>query len=191
MVVFYFSDCDPSGWQMPISVARKFQAFKSLQFHELEFELRRVALTPDQVREYGLPSTPLKETEKRADRWKEAMGVEQTEIDAIATLQPDLLRKLTRKAIEPFFDKTLDKRVKEARDAWIASAAMVGGRRPARRGLLEALRAEAEEKLDELREQIDEHERVPAGWRCRTTSSSRPRSMFPSRRSPRTAMACH
>ena len=30
MVVLYFSDCDPSGWQMPISVARKLQAFKVL-----------------------------------------------------------------------------------------------------------------------------------------------------------------
>jgi hypothetical protein len=29
-----------------------------------------IALTVEQVREYGLPSTPLKETEKRADRWE-------------------------------------------------------------------------------------------------------------------------
>ena len=29
-VVLYFSDCDPAGWQMPISVARKLQAFREL-----------------------------------------------------------------------------------------------------------------------------------------------------------------
>ncbi len=28
MVVFYFHDCDPSGWQMPVSLARKLQALK-------------------------------------------------------------------------------------------------------------------------------------------------------------------
>ncbi|WP_405750031.1 hypothetical protein OHA19_10575 [Streptomyces sp. NBC_00012] len=56
MVVLYFSDCDPAGWQMPISVARKLQAFQVLEFPDLEFEVRRVALAPAQVREYGLPS---------------------------------------------------------------------------------------------------------------------------------------
>ena len=38
---------------------------------ELDFEVYRVALTPEQVREYGLPSTPLKATEKRAGGWRE------------------------------------------------------------------------------------------------------------------------
>jgi hypothetical protein len=49
-----------------------------------------------------LPSTPLKESERRADRWTERIGVEQTEIDALATLQPDLLRQLAHDAIQPF-----------------------------------------------------------------------------------------
>ncbi len=65
MVVLCFSDCDPAGWQMPISIARKLQGFKTLLFPELDFQVRRVGLTPDQVRDYGLPSTPLKEKEKR------------------------------------------------------------------------------------------------------------------------------
>ena len=30
LIVFYFADCDPSGWQMGISVARKLQAFSVL-----------------------------------------------------------------------------------------------------------------------------------------------------------------
>jgi hypothetical protein len=55
MVVLYFSDADPAGWQMPISVSRKLQAMQVSLFPELEFEVHRVALTPDQVREYGLP----------------------------------------------------------------------------------------------------------------------------------------
>ncbi|MBQ0893695.1 hypothetical protein KBX37_11405 [Micromonospora sp. U56] len=46
MVVLYFSDADPSGWQMPISVARKLQAFQTLLFPELQFTVHRVALTP-------------------------------------------------------------------------------------------------------------------------------------------------
>src|SRR2546430_2085737 len=46
---------------------------------------------PGSVREYGLPSTPLKDTEKRAGSWQREMHVEQTEIDALASLRPDLL----------------------------------------------------------------------------------------------------
>jgi hypothetical protein len=88
LVVFTLSDCDPAGHQMPVSIARKLQSLRDLLFPKFRFEVVPVALTVDQVRELGLPSTPLKETEKRADRWREAFGVEQTEIDALATLQP-------------------------------------------------------------------------------------------------------
>jgi hypothetical protein len=38
---------------MGISVARKLQAFRAVFYPEIEFELLRVALTPDQVRECG------------------------------------------------------------------------------------------------------------------------------------------
>src|SRR6266568_7453405 len=75
MVVLYFSDCDPSGWQMPISVGRKLQAFKEGLYPDLEFVEYRVALTPDQVREHDLPSTPLKDTEQRGDRWRDKWGI--------------------------------------------------------------------------------------------------------------------
>ena len=109
LVVLYFADCDPAGWQMPISVGRKLQAFPEL-LGGFEFELHRVALTPDQVREYGLPSTPLKDTERRGDAWRRETGVEQTEIDALASLRPDLLRQIARGAIAPFYDHELDRR---------------------------------------------------------------------------------
>lgn len=154
MVVLYFSDCDPSGWQMPISVARKLQAFTTSHFPELEFQVHRVALTPDQVREYGLPSTPLKDTEKRADKWQQSMGVAQTEIDALASLRPDLLRRIARDAIAPFYDATLAERVRDAYSEWrteaqeALDAALDADQ-------LELLRGQAAEKLDELREQID------------------------------------
>jgi hypothetical protein len=74
MVVLCFSDADPAGWQMPISISRKVQAFKALHFPDLDVQVHRVALTPDQVREYGLPSSPLKDTEKRGDAWRAAGG---------------------------------------------------------------------------------------------------------------------
>jgi hypothetical protein len=116
--------------------------------------VRRVAVTPDHVRQYGLPSSPLKDTEKRADRWREKMGVEQTEIDALAALRPDLLRQIASQAIAPFFDPTLTERCSEAADDW---------RRACQRAVdaqtdqtrLGALRSDAERVLATLQAEIE------------------------------------
>src|SRR5262249_38788716 len=88
----------------------------------LEFKVFRVALTPEQVRSYGLPSTPLKATERRADRWREAMGIEQTEGDALASLRPDLLRQIALDAIAHFYDDTLAEPLRRARRQWLTEA---------------------------------------------------------------------
>ena len=154
MIVFYISDCDPSGWQMAISVSRKLQAFKAGTFPDIGFQLRPVALAPDQVREHGLPSTPLSEKDRRSDKWRIKMGVEQTEIDALAALNPDLLRRIVREAIRPFFDAKLDARVKQAREEWLAEAQarLDAAMDPA---LREQLVAGWTESLASVREQID------------------------------------
>jgi hypothetical protein len=154
MIVLTFSDSDPSGWQMPISIARKLQAFEALEFPGLEFEVHRVALTPDQVREHGLPSTPLKVTERRADHWLAAMGTEQTEIDALAALQPELLRQIAAEATLPFFDTSLERRVADARRAW-AEEAQARLAEQTDGDEMERLQAEAEVKLDELRAEVN------------------------------------
>jgi len=155
LVVFTLTDCDPAGHQMTISIGRKLQAFRDLLFPTLRFELVPVALTVEQVRELGLPSTPLKETEKRADRWRQAFGIEQTEIDALATLRPDVLRDILDAAFDPYIDRTLRGRVTLAEVEW---------RRQAQEALdeqidqdmLEDLRSEAAVRLSELQSAIDD-----------------------------------
>jgi hypothetical protein len=81
LLVLYFSDFDPSGWQMPISVSRKLQALGDLLYPNLQVQFHRVALTHKQAREFSLPSTPLKQKERRATTWRKTWGHEQTEID--------------------------------------------------------------------------------------------------------------
>jgi len=120
--VFTLSDFDPAGWQMPISIARKLQALRDLKFSDMDFEVHPVALLSEQVRDLELPSTPLKETERRADRWRERWGHEQTEIDALATLRPEILTGLLRDALSSFYDDTLAHRLEEAKYAWLAEA---------------------------------------------------------------------
>ncbi len=121
-VALYFSDFDPSGHQMPISVARKLQALRDLRYPALDIQVHHVALTLDQVRGLDLPSTPLKETERRGDRWRAVMHHEQTEIDALAALRPQELRRIALDAIKPFYDEHLAGSVSYAHFQWQASA---------------------------------------------------------------------
>jgi hypothetical protein len=108
--VFYFSDFDPSGWQMSISVSAKLLAFRHQDFPNVDIEVYRAALTADQVKTLGLPSTPLKSTERRSSKWRKRWGHDQTEIDALGTVRPDELRRITYAALAPFYDPTLGKR---------------------------------------------------------------------------------
>jgi arsenate reductase-like glutaredoxin family protein len=156
LVLFTLSDCDPAGHQMPVSIARKLQAFRDLFFPDLCFEVARVALTPEQVEAENLPSTPLKDTEKRASRWRDAFGIDQTEIDALTTpAKRNVLQQILRRAFKPYIDSTLSRRVAEAKTEW-DTAAQEAVNDQIDTEHLARIRDEASTKLDELREQIDE-----------------------------------
>jgi hypothetical protein len=118
LVVLYFSDFDPSGWQMSISVARKVQALRDLRFPTLNAQVHQVALTLPQARALNLPSTPLKESEARGNNWRAIMGREQTEIDAAIALVPDALAEIVRDAVKPFYDPSLHRRARAVWSAW-------------------------------------------------------------------------
>ena len=118
LVVLTVADFDPAGWQMPISIGRKLQALRDLCFPGLQFKVVPVAMTPEQVREFGLPSTPLKQKEKRADKWLAEFGLAQTELDALATARPDILRQVVEQGLDPFYDRTLAGRIARAKDEW-------------------------------------------------------------------------
>lgn len=121
-VILYFSDFDPSGWQMPISVSRKLQAFRDLCFADLNVQVHRVALTMQQVKEFDLPASPLKESDLRAGHWQDRWGHEQTEIDALAVLRPDILTKIARDSILQFHDVSLSARLQKAQQDWKVQA---------------------------------------------------------------------
>lgn len=131
MVVLYFADFDPAGYQMPTSVARKIQALVVLRSPEQKVTLHRVALTLDQVRQLNLPSTPLKPSEKRSSKWRERMEREQTEIDALAALHPGALDRMAREALKPYVDFDLQQRCTIAVDKWRAKAQKKLDRHPA------------------------------------------------------------
>jgi hypothetical protein len=148
--------------ELALVIARTLSVPHSCCWARFGFEVHRVALTPDQVRGLGPPSTPLKDTEHRADKRQARTDTKQTEIDAAIALRPAELAQLAREAISPFFDATLDDRFGSARRDWLAEAQQViddhldGDR--------EQVMATARDKLSQARALVD-GQRVPADQR--------------------------
>jgi hypothetical protein len=132
LVCLTCTDFDPSGRQMVTSIARKLRGLKLLKFATLEYRIRAIALTLEQATERwtdddgvihdGLPSTPLKDTDKRKGKWLARFGREQTEIDALMALRPGALEAAVEAAFAPYFDDSLADRVCDIRVAWEADA---------------------------------------------------------------------
>ena len=164
MIVFVFADCDPAGYQMAVSISQKLRAFSEGQLEGLQFEVHPTCLTVDQVRQYRLPSTPLKKTEQRADGWRARYGVEQTEIDALATLRPDLLNSIAEEALDPFYDWTLNSRVRQAAVEWQKRAQtaldeqIIGTNYAEVREKVVSLISELSSEYENLRDSIDDVE---------------------------------
>jgi hypothetical protein len=155
MIVLTVADFDPGGRQMSVSIGRKLQAFKTLLFPELEFEVVPIALAEEQVRALGLPSTPLKDTEWRGDRWRaEFGGLEQTEIDALATLKPRELDKIIANAFDHYFDHWLEGRARAVAADWEAEAQEVLDQ-SVDDSLIAELHAEAQSKIAGIQHEID------------------------------------
>lgn len=73
--ILYISDFDPSGRNMPVSVARKIEIFQEDEaFKDLDIRLEPIVLTRTQVSEYQLPRTPLKESDLLKGQWEESYG---------------------------------------------------------------------------------------------------------------------
>jgi hypothetical protein len=164
-VLLYFSDFDPSGYQMPISVARKLQALRDLLYPNLDIKLYPVALTNDQVRDLGLPSAPLKHKEKRASKWREAFDHDQTEIDALVELYPDVLRQATHDAIAPFYDFDLAHRVDQARQEWQQKADQALAEHPAYQEAVEQIEAAWEAAAEAVVKLSEEQNKAAAALR--------------------------
>lgn len=96
--ILYFGDFDPSGLWMDLEL-------ESSQFLDV-LEIERVALTEQQIRDFDLPSVPVKRADPRTAGYVRKYGLKIAwEIDA---LPPDRLRSLVEDAIRKNVDFNLD-----------------------------------------------------------------------------------
>ena len=110
-VLLHVGDHDPSGQAIFDAMAEDAAAFVAADriVGNLRIEAKRVALTAEQMDEYGLPTAPAKQTDSRSARWRG----ETCQLEALA---PDLLAEIVRLAIESRLDLDHHRQQVEAED---------------------------------------------------------------------------
>ena len=108
--ILYISDFDPAGRSMPVAVARKIEFAQQ----DLDVTLDPVVLTEEQCRDYRLPRTPIKDSERRGARFEARFGAGATELDALEALHPGKLARIVSAEIERYIDPD------QARAYWVA-----------------------------------------------------------------------
>lgn len=99
--VFYISDFDPAGKSMPVAMSRKIEFLN--RYDLLDIRVMQVTLTAEQVYTYNLPRIPIKDTERRAEKFENVFGVGATELDALEALHPGALADIVTDAMAPYW----------------------------------------------------------------------------------------
>lgn len=115
--IFYVSDFDPAGQSMPVAVSRKMEYFIRTLELDVDVRLFPVVLTAEQVHQYHLPRTPIKETERRRVGFEERYGEGAVELDALEALYPGKLVEVLGEYMSAYYDLGLQGRVDMAREA--------------------------------------------------------------------------
>lgn len=97
-VVVHLGDHDPSGLDMTRDIQERLELFGSTTV------IDRIALTWQQIDEYGPPPNPAKTTDARYEKYREQFGDDSWELDA---LEPQVMADLIRDAVQARIDQEL------------------------------------------------------------------------------------
>ncbi len=106
--VYVLADFDPGGLRIFDRIREELTGFVG---DAAELHIRRLALTPHQVRLYELPTRPGKERDPQAAEFRRRFGGGCVELDAIP---PNTLRGLVREKLESHMDPDYLRRLKLA-----------------------------------------------------------------------------
>ena len=118
--IYHCGDFDPSG----VNAGEKIETTLMEMAPDAEIYFKRIAVTPEQINFWELPTRPTKTTDTRA----KGFGDISVELDAIA---PNQLRALVAEAIEQHLPKRQFKVLKAPRRASVTSSAVLSASRPA------------------------------------------------------------
>jgi len=97
-IILYFGDHDPSGMDMIRDIKERLNEFG------IDVDVKPIALTMDQIKEFNPPPNPAKISDPRAKWYIEKYGKTSWELDA---LPPKMLIRLAESAVEEIIDMDL------------------------------------------------------------------------------------
>jgi ribosomal protein S10 len=92
--VYVLSDFDPGGFRIFDRIDRELKDFVG---DEVELCIERIAVTPEQIEKYQLPTRPVKEKDPQRAKFEREHGTGCVELDAMT---PEVLRSLIRGRLE-------------------------------------------------------------------------------------------
>lgn len=101
VIVLHLGDHDPSGIDMTRDITDRLNLFS---FFKGGIEVRRIALTMEQIEEVNPPPNPAKVTDSRYERYSAEFGEESWELDA---LEPSYIADLIQNAV--FEERDIDR----------------------------------------------------------------------------------
>lgn len=113
--IFYISDFDPAGDDMPTAVARQIEYWLDTYAPSADIKLKPLVLTREQVERYQLPRTPVKDSDRRKANFEERYGGGAVELDALEALLPGELASIVTENILQFRDNRLEAKIAEAK----------------------------------------------------------------------------
>jgi hypothetical protein len=138
--ILYLSDFDPAGLSMPVASARKIEFGLRKVASDLDLQVRPVLLTAEQCQQYGLPRSPIKEGERRAEAFEYRHGEGATELDALEALWPGELAQVIGAELDRYWDVGLEGEVQKKIDKCKRAVGYLTTR----------IAAEHQDELDEL-----------------------------------------
>jgi hypothetical protein len=99
VTIIHIGDHDPSGWQMTADIEKRLDLLTYGGVQREDIEVKRIALTMEQIKRFKPPPQPGKTTDSRLGAYEREFGTRNSwELDA---LQPQYLRDLVEAEVEP------------------------------------------------------------------------------------------
>lgn len=112
VTILHIGDHDPSGWQMTSDIERRLDLLTYGGVQDDRIEVKRIALTMEQIKRFRPPPQPGKTTDSRMGAYEREFKTRSSwELDA---LQPQYLRDLVDQELEALIDMELWDRDVEA-----------------------------------------------------------------------------
>ncbi len=107
IIILYFGDWNPSGENIEHAMKERLHKFG---LSESTIDFHRIAVTPEQIHQYNLPTLPVKKTDTRAKKFIEKYGDKACELDAFLAYASQQFKALLVDSVTRYFDDNLYQR---------------------------------------------------------------------------------